>query len=147
MELDSGGAVVKLLIIGPYPVRNNGMSEYIDQYRAEFLRRGHEVSTESMYFWRNKLNNFRWLALISRLGEGFDAVFVQHTPTASGPLLPLFLRAARRRGVCTVIVGHETPSVYAKHLPAFLRPVYHAYERNLFSLASVRVVHTRQHAE
>jgi glycosyltransferase involved in cell wall biosynthesis len=93
-----------------------------------------------MYFWRDKSTAFRWLRLRARLREGFDAVIVQHTPTASGPLLPFFLRAARRLGVPAVVVAHEMPSVYAKHLPRFARPLYHAYERAVMALATARVV-------
>jgi glycosyltransferase involved in cell wall biosynthesis len=45
-----------------------------------------------------------------------------------------------------VVVGHEPPSVYAKHLPGFLRPLYHGYERAVFTRAALRVVHTETHA-
>lgn len=138
---------MKLLLIGPYPVRNNGISKYIAQYREELLRQGHDVETECMYFWRDKTRNHHWLSLRRRLKDGFDAVIVQHTPTVSGPLLPLFLRAARKAGVPTVVMGHEPPSVYARHLPRLLRPLYHAYERSLYDLATVGVVHTRLHAD
>lgn len=131
---------MRFLIIGPYPFRNNGMSDFISQYKDELERRGHAVVTEPMYFWRDKRTVFRWLSLRARLREGWDAVIVQHTPTASGPLLPVFLAAARRLGATTVVVSHEMPSVYAKHLPGFLRPAYHAYERAILRLASARVV-------
>ena len=131
---------MRFLVIGPYPFRNNGMSDFIAQYKGELERRGHEVVTEPMYFWRDKRTVFRWLSLRARLREGWDAVIVQHTPTASGPLLPAFLRAARRLHVPTIVVAHEMPSVYAKHLPRFFRPVYHAYERAIMRLAWERVV-------
>ncbi|HEX2613101.1 MAG TPA: glycosyltransferase family 4 protein [Fibrobacteria bacterium] len=131
---------MKLLIIGPYPFRNNGMSDFIAQYKGELERRGHEVVTEPMYFWRDKRTAFRWLSLRARLHEGFDAVIVQHTPTASGPFLPSFLRAARRLRVPVIVVAHEMPSVYAKHLPRLARPLYHAYERAIMRLAAARVV-------
>jgi len=131
---------MRLLIIGPYPFRNNGMSDFIGHYKAELERRGHTVVTEPMYFWRTKRTMFRWLSLRARLGEGFDGIIVQHTPTASGPLLPLFMRAAKRRGVPVTVVVHEMPSVYAKHLPKFLKPLYHAYERAVLRPADFRVV-------
>lgn len=137
---------MKLLILGPYPVRNNGMSEYIGHYRDELVRRGHVVETERMYFWQNKIGNGRWLGLRQRLREDFDAILVQHTPTASGPLVLAFLRAARRLGKTVAVVGHEPPSIYAKHLPPWLRPLYHAYERAVFAGAALRIVHTDLHA-
>jgi glycosyltransferase involved in cell wall biosynthesis len=137
---------MKLLLVGPYPVRNNGISDYMAHYREELERQGHRVETETIYFWRDKARNGRWLTLAARLREGFDAVIVEHTPTATGPLLPLFLRAAARRKVPVAVVGHETPSVYARHLPAFLRPLYHAYERAVYHGAACRVVHTAAHA-
>jgi glycosyltransferase involved in cell wall biosynthesis len=131
---------MRFLIIGPYPFRNNGMSEFIAHYKAELERRGHEVATEPMYFWQRKSTALRWLSLVKRLDEPFDAVLVQHTPTASGPLLPLFMRAAKRKGVKVVVVVHEMPSVYSKHLPRWLKPLYHAYERAVLKHAALRVV-------
>lgn len=138
---------MKLLIIGPYPFRNNGISKYIAQYRDELQRQGHRVETEAMYFWPHKWRNFRWLALGRRLNEDFDAIILQHTPTVSGPLAPLFLKAARRRGVMAAVVCHEPPPVYARHLPSWLRPLYHAYERTIAEQAGACIVHTRSHAD
>lgn len=137
---------MKLLIIGAYPYRNNGVSEFIGQYVAELTSRGHEVHTERFYFWKEKLRNGRWITLRKRLQEGFDAVIVQHTATASGPLLPLFLRAARKRGVPVAVVSHEMPSVYAKHLPRIMRPLYFAWERAVLAGATVPVVQSELHA-
>ena len=137
---------MKLLIIGAYPVHNSGISDYIAHYLRELTGRGHQVETEKVYFWQEKSRNFRWLTLASRLNEGFDAVIVQHTATASGPLLPFFLRAAARKKIPVAVVGHEPPSVYERHLPGLLRRWYRSYEKSVYRHAAVRVVHTRAHA-
>jgi glycosyltransferase involved in cell wall biosynthesis len=138
---------MKLLLIGPYPVRNNGISNYMAELRGEWIRQGHQVDTEIMYFWRSKLSNGRWLSLRRRLLDGFDGVLVQHTPTASGPLLPIFLRAAKQAKVPVLIESHETPATYAKHLPQWLRPLYYGYEKAVCHGAATTLVHTRFHRD
>lgn len=137
---------MKLLIVGPHPFPNNGISTYIGHYADELSAQGHDVRTECIYFWASKLANWKWFRVAGRLDEGFDAVIVQFTPTASGPLLPWFLRRARARGVPVVVVGHEAPSVYSKHLPRLLRGLYHAYERAVYTGAARAIVHTELHA-
>ncbi len=138
---------MKLLLIGPYPIENNGMSHYIDQIQQEWKRQGHTVFTETLYFWKYKATVFRWLSLRKRLGEGFDAVLIQHTPTASGPLIALFLRAAKKAGIPVWLEGHETPETYSRHLPAFLRGLFNAYESQAYNSSRGCLVHTNFHRE
>jgi len=138
---------MKLLIIGPYPVRNNGMSEYIAHYRNELIAQGHEVHTACLYFWRNKFSALKWFAFRRFLTQSFDAILIQHTPTASGPFIASFLRAAKKAYVPVVVIAHETPSIYAKHLPKALRSFYLSYECQVFELAAGRIVHTGIHAQ
>jgi glycosyltransferase involved in cell wall biosynthesis len=138
---------MKWLVIGPYPVRNNGMSLYTDHLVAELRRQGQTVETELMYFWKEKWRNFRWYALRDRLKDGFDVVLIQHTPTASGPLVAPFLKAARQSGKKRIVECHETPDTYAKHLPGFLKGLYYAYERQVCDGASQVWVHTHLHRQ
>jgi glycosyltransferase involved in cell wall biosynthesis len=123
------------------------MSEYIGHYRSELIRQGHRVATECMYFWVAKHTAFRWVRFLFQLRNGYDAVLVQHTPTASGPLVLFFLLAASWMQKTVAVVGHEPPSIYAKHLPPWFQWVYHLYERLVFDLAAIPIVHTRQHAD
>lgn len=140
---------MKLIVISPYPLKSGTfsyhMSGYVDQYR----QRGFDVVLEKMYFWEGKLRySLKWLALLRHLLSPRTVILLaQHTPPASGPLVVPYLLLARLLRKRAVVIAHETPDTYAKHLPAALRPLYHAYEAAVVRLASHYVVHTRFHRE
>jgi len=136
---------MKLLLIGPYPVHNNGISRYSEEFIEEWRKQGHQLTSEKVYFWREKWKNWKWLLLCFTLPKGLDGIVIQFTPTACGPLLPFFLKWAQSKGIPTLLVAHETPSTYSKHLPRWSRRIYNAYERAVFKHVSYAIVHTRFH--
>ena len=137
-----------ILLASPWPTANNGLSNYAARYKESLERAGRIVRTERIYFWGEKTTAWKWIRVLStakRTGAG--SVLIQHTPTCSGPFLPWFLGVARRRGLRTVVVAHETPSTYARHLdrlPLASR-AYLAYERAVAARAGAFIVHTRLH--
>ncbi|HQF53634.1 MAG TPA: glycosyltransferase [Fibrobacteria bacterium] len=138
-----------ILLVSPWPSRNNGLSNYAVRYKAELERQGVKVPSERLYFWGEKTSFWKWIPILRRARrEGLRRILVQHTPTCSGPLLPWFLGRARKSGIRIVVVSHETPSTYARHLDGFLpgKAAYLAYERAVARRAQAFVVHTRLHA-
>lgn len=138
-----------ILLISPWPSRNNGLSNYAGRYKDELERQGRQILTERLYFWGEKASFWKWIRFLRRARrEGVGSVLVQHTPTCSGPLLPWFLARAAHAGIRTVVVAHETPSTYARHLDRLppAKTAYLAYERTLVRRAGAFVVHTRLHA-
>lgn len=137
-----------ILLVSPWPSRNNGLSNYAVRYKEELERQGRDVATERLYFWGEKSSFWRWLPILQRARrEGIRSVLIQHTPTCSGPLLPWFLARARSAGIRTVVVSHETPATYGRHL-AKIRPLrrgYLGYEAAIARRAGAFVVHTRLH--
>jgi glycosyltransferase involved in cell wall biosynthesis len=140
---------LKLIVISPYPLKSGIVSAYLSGYVDQYRQRGFEVVREKMYFWEGKLRySLKWLALVRHLLAPRAVVLLaQHTPPASGPLAVPYLLLARLLGKRVVVVAHETPDTYAKHLPASVRPLYLAYEAALVRLSSHYVVHTRLHQE
>ncbi|HLP43072.1 MAG TPA: glycosyltransferase [Fibrobacteria bacterium] len=140
---------MRLIVISPYPLKSGIVSAYLKGYAEQYRERGFEVVLEKMYFWEGKLRySLKWLALLRYLvAKDTRILLAQHTPPASGPLAVPFLLLARALGKGAVVVAHETPDTYAKHLPPALRPLYHAYEAALVRLARHYVVHTRLHQE
>lgn len=139
-----------ILLVSPWPSKNNGLSNYAQRYKSELERQGCAVATERLYFWGEKASFWRWIAVLRRARrEGIGNVLVQHTPTCSGPLLPWFLHRASRSGIRAVVVSHETPATYARHLDRIrpARDAYLAYERAIARHAHAFVVHTRLHAD
>gem|GEM_PF-1222686 len=137
-----------ILLASPWPTANNGLSNYAARYKESLERAGRVVRTQRIYFWGEKTTAWKWIRVLStakRIGAG--SVLIQHTPTCSGPLLPWFLGAARHRGLRTVVVAHETPSTYARHLDRLppARRAYLAYERAVATRAGAFIVHTRLH--
>lgn len=138
-----------ILLVSPWPSRNNGLSNYAVRYKAELERQGLQVPSERLYFWGEKTSFWKWIPILRRARrEGLGRILVQHTPTCSGPFLPWFLGRARKSGIRAVVVSHETPSTYARHLDRFLpgKAAYLAYERAVARRAHAFVVHTRLHA-
>ena len=140
---------MRLIVVSPYPLKSGIVSAYLSGYLEQYRQRGFDVKAEKMYFWEGKLRySLKWLALARHLlRRGTVVLLAQHTPPASGPLAPFYLLAARLLGRKVVVVAHETPDTYAKHLPPGLRPLYNAYEASLVRLARRYVVHTRLHQE
>jgi glycosyltransferase involved in cell wall biosynthesis len=139
-----------ILLASPWPSRNNGVSFYSLRYKEAIERAGRRVESERIYFWNEKTSFWKWLRVLStarRIEAG--AVLVEHTPTCSGPLLPWFLGAARRRGLRTVVVSHETPATYARHLDRLplAKKAYLGYEAAIAHRAGAFVVHTRLHRD
>jgi glycosyltransferase involved in cell wall biosynthesis len=119
-------------------------------YKEAIERTGRRVESERIYFWKEKTSFWRWVRILSTARRiQASAVLVEHTPTCSGPLLPWFLGAARRRGLRTVVVSHETPATYARHLNRFspIKKAYLGYEVAIALRADAYVVHTRLHAQ
>jgi glycosyltransferase involved in cell wall biosynthesis len=139
---------MRIRMVSPWPTRNNGISTYADHYRREFERQGETVEMERLFFWGRKTDAWKWLSVLGRCRPG-EAVVVQHTPTCSGPFLPWFLGRCRARGVRTVVVSHEIPETYARHLSRIppLRSLYLRYERDIAMRASAFVVHTKLHEQ
>lgn len=134
--------------MSPWPTANNGLSNYAGRYKESLERAGRVVRTERIFFWGEKTSAWKWIRVLSTAKRtGAASVLIQHTPTCSGPLLPWFLGIARRRGLRTVVVAHETPSTYARHLDRLLpaRRAYLAYERAIAERAEAFIVHTRLH--
>jgi glycosyltransferase involved in cell wall biosynthesis len=140
---------LRLIVISPYPLKSGIVSAYLSGYVNQYRQRGYEVVQEKMYFWEGKAKfSLKWIALARHLVRPKTVILLaQHTPPASGPLAPLYLLLARLLGRKVLVVAHETPDTYAKHLPAGLRPLYNAYEASLVRLARHYVVHTRLHQE
>jgi len=137
-----------ILLASPWPTPNNGLSNYAGRYKDALERAGRKLETFRLYFWGEKISAWKWIRVLADARRtGATAVLIQHTPTCSGPLLPWFLSAARRRGIRTVVVSHETPSTYARHLDRFppAKAAYLAYERAVAARAGAFVVHTRLH--
>jgi len=137
-----------ILLASPWPTPNNGLSNYAGRYKEALERAGRSVETLRLYFWGEKTSAWKWIsALRAAKRIGASSVLIQHTPTCSGPLLPWFLGVAGRRGLRTVVVAHETPSTYARHLNrvAPARRAYLAYERAVASRAGAFIVHTPLH--
>jgi len=137
-----------ILLASPWPSPNNGLSNYAGRYKESLERAGRQVRSERIYFWGEKTSAWKWIRILSVAKRtGASAILVQHTPTCSGPLLPWFLSAAAREGLRTVVVAHETPSTYARHLDrlTFAKRAYLAYERAVASRAGAFIVHTRLH--
>ena len=137
-----------ILLVSPWPTANNGLSNYAGRYKEALERAGRRVESLRLYFWGEKATAWRWIsALREAKRTGASSVLIQHTPTCSGPLLPWFLGVARRRGLRTVVVAHETPATYARHLDRFplAKKAYLAYERAVASRAGAFIVHTRLH--
>lgn len=137
-----------ILLVSPWPTPNNGLSNYAGRYKEALERAGRPVETLRLYFWGEKSTAWKWISALSAAKRaGASSVLIQHTPTCSGPLLPWFLGAARRAGLRTVVVAHETPSTYARHLDRLppARKAYLAYERSVASRAGSFIVHTRLH--
>lgn len=139
---------MRIRMVSPWPTRNNGLSNYADHYRREFLRQGDQVEAERLFFWGRKLDFWKWAAFLRRCSPD-EAILIQHTPTCSGPLLPWFLGRCRARGVRTVVVAHEIPGTYARHLARIppLRQAYLRYERAIAERAGAFVVHTKLHED
>lgn len=125
------------------------VSAYFSGYLEEYRRRGFDVVVEKVYFWEAKVReSLKWLALTRHLFRRDTVILLaQHIPTCSGPLAPFFVLAARWAGRRVVVVAHETPDTYAKHLSRPLRAVYYAYEAVMARLASEYVVHTTLHRD
>jgi glycosyltransferase involved in cell wall biosynthesis len=139
-----------ILLASPWPTANNGLSNYAGRYKESLERAGRVVRTERVYFWGEKTTAWKWIRVLSAAKRTrAESVLIQHTPTCSGPLLPWFLGIARSRGLRTVVVAHETPSTYARHLDRLLpaRKAYLAYERAVATRAGAFIVHTRLHAQ
>lgn len=138
-----------ILLISPWPSRNNGVAWYTGKYKEAIERHGRTVVTRRMVFWQEKPTFWRWISFWRELDKiRPSSVLIQHTPTGSGPLLPWFLARARARGLRTVVVSHETPGTYARHLDRFppAKAAYLAWEKAIARRASAFVVHTRLHA-
>jgi glycosyltransferase involved in cell wall biosynthesis len=139
-----------ILLVSPWPSRNNGLSNYAGRYKTELERQGRQILPERLYFWGEKTSFWKWISILRRARKDkIRSVLIQHTPTCSGPLLPWFLRKAKAVGIRTVVVSHETPSTYARHLDR-LKPAksaYLAYERAVCRDAGAFVAHTRIHAD
>lgn len=137
-----------ILLVSPWPTANNGLSNYAGRYKEALERAGRRVETLRLYFWGEKSTAWKWISALSAAKRaGASSVLIQHTPTCSGPLLPWFLCVARRRGLRTVVVAHETPSTYARHLDRLppARRAYLGYEKAVASRAGAFIVHTRLH--
>ena len=137
-----------ILLVSPWPTANNGLSNYAGRYKEALERAGRGMETLRLYFWGEKSSGWKWVSALSLAKRtGASSVMIQHTPTCSGPLLPWFLGVARRRGLRTVVVAHETPSTYARHLDRLppAKKAYLAYERSVASRAGAFLVHTRLH--
>ncbi|MBK9576633.1 MAG: glycosyltransferase [Fibrobacteres bacterium] len=137
-----------ILLVSPWPSRNNGLSNYAGRYKTAIEHMGRVVETERLYFWGEKLSAWKWIKVLSHAKMvGATSVLIQHTPTCSGPFLPWFLSRARARGLRTAVVSHETPNTYARHLEKIppLRNAYLAYERETARRASAFIVHTHIH--
>lgn len=139
-----------ILLVSPWPSRNNGLSNYAGRYKTELERQGRQVLSERLYFWGEKRSFWKWISILRRARKDkIRSILIQHTPTCSGPLLPWFLRKAKAAGIRTVVVSHETPSTYARHLDRLkpARAAYLAYERAIGRDAGAFVAHTKLHAD
>lgn len=138
-----------ILLVSPWPSRNNGVAWYTGKYKEALERHGRRIETRRMVFWQEKSTFWKWISFARDLDRiRPSSVLVQHTPTGSGPLLPWFLGRARRKGLRAVVVSHETPGTYARHLDKLppARAAYLAWERSIARTAAAFVVHTRLHA-
>ncbi len=138
-----------ILLISPWPSRNNGVAWYTGKYKEAIERHGRVVESRRMVFWQEKSTFWRWISFLRDVDKIRPAsILVQHTPTGSGPLLPWFLGRVRKRGIRAVVVSHETPETYARHLNAFApaKWAYLRWEKSIAQRAAAFVVHTRLHA-
>ena len=139
-----------ILLISPWPSKNNGVAWYTGKYKQAIERHGRAVETLRMVFWQEKHTFWKWLRFLKEVDRIRPAsVLIQHTPTGSGPLLPWFLGRMRKRGIRSVVVSHETPDTYARHLDRLppAKAAYLAWEKSIARRASAFVVHTRLHAD
>ncbi|HNY29374.1 MAG TPA: glycosyltransferase [Fibrobacteria bacterium] len=139
-----------ILLISPWPSRNNGVAWYTGKYKEALERHGRRVETRRMVFWQEKSTFWKWVSFLRDVDRiRPSSVLIQHTPTGSGPLLPWFLGRLRYRGLRSVVVSHETPGTYARHLDRLppARAAYLAWEKAIARRASAFVVHTRLHAQ
>jgi glycosyltransferase involved in cell wall biosynthesis len=138
-----------ILLISPWPSRNNGVAWYTGKYKEALERHGRRIETLRMVFWQEKHTFWKWFPFLRAADRIRPAsILIQHTPTGSGPLLPWFLGRLRRRGIRAVVVSHETPETYGRHLNRFpiAKRMYLAWERAIAQRANAFVVHTRLHA-
>jgi glycosyltransferase involved in cell wall biosynthesis len=138
-----------ILLISPWPSRNNGVAWYTGKYKEAIERHGRSVEALRMVFWQEKHTFWKWISFLRKVDKIRPAsVLIQHTPTGSGPLLPWFLKRLNKRGIRSVVVSHETPETYGRHLNRFplAKRMYLAWERSIARRASAFVVHTRLHA-
>lgn len=138
-----------ILLISPWPSRNNGVAWYTGKYKEALERHGRRIETLRMVFWQEKCTFWKWIRFLRTVDEiRPESVLIQHTPTGSGPLLPWFLGRLRKRGIRAVVVSHETPETYGRHLNRFplAKRMYLAWETSIARRASAFVVHTRLHA-
>lgn len=138
-----------ILLISPWPSRNNGVAWYTGKYKEAIERHGRSVESLRMVFWQEKKTFWRWIRFLSLIDKiRPTSILIQHTPTGSGPLLPWFLGRVEKRGIRTVVVSHETPETYARHLNRLpvARKAYLGWEKSIARRASAFVVHTRLHA-
>ena len=139
-----------ILLISPWPSRNNGVAWYTGKYKEALERHGRSVVSRRMVFWQEKHTFWRWIQFLRDVDKIRPAsILIQHTPTGSGPLLPWFLSRVRKRGIRAVVVSHETPGTYARHLDRFppAKNAYLAWERSIARTAAAFVIHTRLHAD
>lgn len=137
-----------ILLVSPWPTRNNGLSNYAGRYKAALEQSGRRIETERLYFWGEKFSAWKWIHVLKRATQlQSTSILIQHTPTCSGPFLPWFLSRAHHRGMTTAVVSHETPETYARHLDKLppLRRAYLDYERKVARRCSAFIVHTSIH--
>ncbi len=138
-----------ILLISPWPTRNNGVAWYTGKYKEAIERQGRRVETLRMVFWQEKHTFLKWIWFLRQVDKiRPSSILIQHTPTGSGPLLPWFLKRMAHRGIRTVVVSHETPDTYARHLNRFplAKKAYLAWEKSIVRRASAFVVHTKLYA-
>lgn len=138
-----------ILLISPWPSRNNGVAWYTGKYKEAIERHGRSVDSLRMVFWQEKRTFLRWISFLKHVDKTRPAsILIEHTPTGSGPLLPWFLGKVAKRGIRTVVVSHETPETYARHLnrAPLARKAYLGWEKSIVERSSAFVVHTRLHA-
>ena len=79
-----------ILLISPWPSKNNGVAWYTGKYKEAIERHGRTVETRRMVFWQEKHTFWKWISFLRDIDRiRPSSVLIQHTPTGSGPLLLL----------------------------------------------------------
>ncbi|MBE8539370.1 glycosyltransferase [Geoglobus acetivorans] len=143
-------------MISSYPTEGCGVSKYTERFIKESVNVKLCLYTQRIYAYESYFRSiFRWInAAKDILHLKPDIVHVQYTPTICGLFFPFFLilihifRKIKKIKTKIVITAHEKPSTYIVNIRVkFLINLFMFYEKIIYTLSDLILVHTREHLQ